>query len=49
MGKPPSFMNKCELGERRMDIVEIRAFCSAIGMPFSEFIEEYEALAVGLD
>ena len=33
-----SFVSKCERGERRIDIAEMRAFCRAIGVPFSEFV-----------
>lgn len=49
MGKPPSFVNKCELGERRMDVVEIRAFCKAVGVPFVDFLVRFESLAEELD
>ena len=42
MGKPSSYISKCELGERRMDMVETRAFCQAIEKPFIEFVQEFE-------
>src|SRR5207244_3333591 len=32
-----SFVSKCERGERRIDVIELRAFCKAIGVPFAEF------------
>ena len=32
-----SFVSKCERGERRLDIMELRAFCAAMGISFSEF------------
>ena len=32
LGKPPSFVNKIELIERRMDILEFIAFANAIGI-----------------
>jgi len=32
-----SFVSKCERGERRIDVVELRAFCKAIGVSFTEF------------
>jgi len=32
-----SFVSKCERGERRIDVVELRAFCRAIGISFSDF------------
>lgn len=38
-----SFVSKCERGERRIDVVELRAFCFAIGMPFTEFVKHLEA------
>ena len=38
LGKTQSFVSKVELGERRIDIVELRAFCQAIGVGFSTFI-----------
>jgi hypothetical protein len=44
LGKPPSYVNKCHSGERRMDIVEIHDFCVAINKPLAEFVLEYEAL-----
>ena len=35
-----SFVSKCERGERRIDIIELRAFCKAIGIPFEDFIQQ---------
>jgi transcriptional regulator with XRE-family HTH domain len=37
-----SFISKCERGERRLDIVEARAFCIAIGISFPRFVAEFE-------
>lgn len=42
LGQTQSFMSKCERGERRLDIVELRAFCRAIGLPFARFVREIE-------
>lgn len=44
LGKPASYVNKCQLGERRMDLVEIRAFCRALDKPIGEFIREFDEL-----
>ena len=44
LGKPQSYISKCQSGERRMDLVEIRAFCQAINKPLAEFIEEYDQI-----
>lgn len=37
-----SFVSKCERGERRLDIVEVRAFCVALGVPFASFASEFD-------
>lgn len=39
---PQSFVSKYEVGERRLDILELRAVCAALGLPLSEFVEELE-------
>ncbi|MCT7975008.1 helix-turn-helix domain-containing protein [Laspinema olomoucense] len=38
-----SFVSKCERGERRIDVIELRAYCRAIGISFIEFIEQVES------
>ena len=35
-----SFVSKCERGERRIDVIELRAFCKAIGIPFEDFTQQ---------
>lgn len=42
LGQTQSFVSKCERGERRIDVVELRAFCQAIGISFSDFILQLE-------
>jgi transcriptional regulator with XRE-family HTH domain len=42
MGETQSFVSKCERGERRIDIVELRIFCKAIGIPVAKFVERLE-------
>ncbi len=42
LGQTQSFVSKCERGERRIDIVELRAFCRAIGVPFAKFVGELD-------
>lgn len=37
-----SFVSKCERGERRLDIVELRAWCIALGISLDEFVECFE-------
>jgi transcriptional regulator with XRE-family HTH domain len=42
IGESQSFVSKCERGERRLDIIEVRAFCAAFGLPFPTFIDTLE-------
>ena len=37
-----SFVSKCERGERRVDIIELRSFCQAMDIPLMEFIQQLE-------
>lgn len=37
-----SWVSKCERGERRLDVVEVRAFCRAMGLSLPSFLEEFE-------
>ena len=37
-----SFVSKCERGERRIDLVELSAWCSALDVSLSSFIERFE-------
>lgn len=39
-----SFLSKCERGERRIDIIELRSFCNGMGVHLSDFIKGFEAL-----
>jgi len=42
IGETQSFVSKCERGERRLDIIEVRAFCQAMGMKLAVFAGELE-------
>ena len=42
LGQTQSFVSKVERGERRLDIVELRAFCSAIDLNFTTFVGRIE-------
>ena len=42
LGTTQSFVSKCERGERRMDLVELRAFCGAIGITLEKFVRQFE-------
>ena len=42
LGRPQSFVSKYESGERRLDILEIRAVCHACGVPLEAFVHRLE-------
>lgn len=37
LGKPPSFVGKYELGERRLDVIETMVIVEELGLSFEEF------------
>jgi transcriptional regulator with XRE-family HTH domain len=44
LGETQSFVSKCERGERRLDVVEVRAFCLALDVPFPSFVTQFDKL-----
>jgi transcriptional regulator with XRE-family HTH domain len=42
LGVPQSFISKYESGDRRLDILELRQVCDAIGISLQKFIQELE-------
>jgi len=48
LGKTQSFIGKCERGERRLDVIELRIFCAALDVGLEHFVllleSELEAL-----
>ena len=42
LGQTQSFVSKCERGERRLDFVEVHAFCSDLGVTLSDFVRGLE-------
>jgi transcriptional regulator with XRE-family HTH domain len=42
LGETQSFISKCERGERRIDVVELRHFCRAFGVPLSQLVAAFE-------
>ncbi len=39
-----TFVSKCERGERRLDVVELMAWCKALNIPFAEFAANLDAV-----
>lgn len=37
-----SFVSKCENGERRLDIIELKAWCDALGVSLVDFTKTLE-------
>jgi transcriptional regulator with XRE-family HTH domain len=51
MKRDQSVVSKCERGERRIDVIELRSYCRAIGIELQTFIDSLEreiALAMKL-
>jgi transcriptional regulator with XRE-family HTH domain len=42
LGTDQSFVSKYERGERRLDVVELRAICIALGIDFVGFLSAFE-------
>ena len=42
LDRPQSFVSKYESGERRLDFIEMRAVCRAIGISMEEFVRRFE-------
>jgi transcriptional regulator with XRE-family HTH domain len=42
VGESQSFISKCERGERRIDLVELRTFCAAMDIPLNQFVLRFQ-------
>ncbi len=42
LGAAQSYVSKYERAERRLDVIEVRAICKAIGLDFVDFIKSFE-------
>ena len=43
LGEGQDFVSKCERGVRRLDVVELRQWCHALGTPFTDFMHLLDA------
>ncbi|MCY1296654.1 transcriptional regulator, y4mF family [compost metagenome] len=44
LGRPQSFMSDVENGARRLDLVQLRDLCAALGTDLQTFVSAYESL-----
>lgn len=42
LGEPQSFVSRYESGERRLDVLELRQICSALGVSLLDFVRRLE-------
>jgi transcriptional regulator with XRE-family HTH domain len=42
LGQSQSFVSKYESGERRLDLLELRQICEALGLSLLEFVRKFE-------
>jgi transcriptional regulator with XRE-family HTH domain len=42
LGETQTFVSKCERGERRIDVMELRMFCQAFGISLKQFVGALE-------
>lgn len=47
LGQPQAIISKCERGERRLDVVELRAYCTALGVSYLRVLESLEQELIG--
>ena len=40
--QPQSFVSKYESGERRLDLIELRQICKALGISLADFVRRFE-------
>jgi transcriptional regulator with XRE-family HTH domain len=43
LGMSQSFVSKYEMGERRLDLIEVRSVCHALGTTLAEVVEVLES------
>jgi transcriptional regulator with XRE-family HTH domain len=47
LGRPQSFVSKYEAGARRLDLLELKEVCDAIGIELTEFVRRFSASLEG--
>lgn len=47
LGMTQSAVSKCERGERRLDVIELRKWCQALRLPLRDFVATLERALSG--
>lgn len=47
LGVPQSFVSKCETGERRLDVLELRHVCTHLNTSLTAFVRALESSLTG--
>jgi transcriptional regulator with XRE-family HTH domain len=42
LGQSQSFVSKAEIGERRLDVIQLRTICHSLGTTLPEFVSKLE-------
>lgn len=42
LDRPQSFVSKYEAGERRLDLLELRSICTALGVSLADLVRQWE-------
>jgi transcriptional regulator with XRE-family HTH domain len=42
LGRKQGFVSKYELGDRRLDLIDLAEICDALGISFSEFAKRFD-------
>lgn len=42
LGEPQSFVSRYESGDRRLDVLELRHICEALGVSLADFVKRLE-------
>lgn len=48
LGATQTFISKCERGERRIDLVELRAWCEPLGLDLQGFVRRFDAACAAM-
>lgn len=45
LGETQPYVSKVERGDRRLDLVQLRGYCRALGVPLADFVAEFDKRA----